>query len=317
MSTKFTRRQYLKGLGAMGAAYPLTWALPEFHLFNTVHRIQRDIYIFSKHLQWLDYKAMATTAAQLGFNGIDLTVRPNGYVLPEKVIEDLPRAVDAIYKAGLKVELITTAITSADDPLTEPILKTATSLGIRIYRMGWLDYKMDKPMDGQLVALKKQLKDLEELNKLYGLHAAYQNHAGTHVGSSLWDIWYLIKDLDPQYMGIQFDVRHAMVESASAWQTGLKVLAPFIKSCDMKDFTWTNKEGKWTVENVPIGQGMVDFKTYFHRIDELKINGPLCLHLEYPLGGANDGATKITIPPAQVTEAMKSDLVNLKKLMSD
>ncbi|MDZ4709197.1 MAG: sugar phosphate isomerase/epimerase family protein [Saprospiraceae bacterium] len=316
MPSKFSRRQYLKSMGALGAVYPLTWSLPEFIKIKEANSIPRDIYIFSKHLQWLDYQAMASTAAQLGFNGVDLTVRPDGHVLPENVVEDLPRAVDAIYKAGLKVELMTTSITSARDPNTAVILKTATKLGIRMYRMGWLDFKTDKPIEAQLDPLKKQLKDLEEINKLYGLHGAYQNHAGTHVGASLWDIWYLIKDLDPTYLGVQFDIRHAMVESANAWTNGLQILAPFIKSSDIKDFTWANKDGKWLVENVPIGQGVVDFKKYFQRLNDLKITGPLCLHLEYPLGGANDGAKNISIPPDQVTKAMKSDLMNLKKLMS-
>lgn len=314
MSAKLSRRQYLKNLGALTLTYPLMQTLPDMNAIGSPMG-HRDIYIFSKHLQWLDYEAMANTAARLGFNGVDLTVRPKGHVLPENVVTDLPRAVEAIYKAGLKVELMTTSITSAHDPLTETILKTATKLGIRIYRMGWLDFKKDKPMPEQLDSFKKQLSDLESLNKLYGLHGAYQNHAGTHVGSSLWDIWYLIKDLDPQYLGVQFDIRHAMVESANAWETGLRVLAPFIRSCDIKDFTWIQKEGKWMVENVPIGQGLIDFKGYFQRLGELQITGPLCLHLEYPLGGANDGAFKITLPPDQVTDAMKLDLMNLKKMM--
>ena len=36
------------------------------------------ISIFSKHLQWLDYKDMAKVLADLGFDGVDLTVRPPG-----------------------------------------------------------------------------------------------------------------------------------------------------------------------------------------------------------------------------------------------
>ena len=43
------------------------------------------IHIFSKHLQFLIYKDMAEAAAEMGFDGIDLTVRPNGHVLPERV----------------------------------------------------------------------------------------------------------------------------------------------------------------------------------------------------------------------------------------
>lgn len=312
MHSKISRRQCLGSISALGML-PLAQALPQIKA--NLSGIKRDIYIFSKHLQWLDYPTMAKTAAQLGYDGVDLTVRSNGVVLPEKVTTDLPKAVAEVYKAGLKVDMMTTAITSAKDPQTETILKTAQKLGIRIYRMGWLDFKKDQPITDQLEAYKIQLKELEEMNRHYGLHGAYQNHAGTHVGASLWDIWYLIKDLDPQFMGVQFDIRHAMVESANAWQSGLQVLAPFIKSCDIKDFAWTKKDDKWVVDNVPVGEGIVDFKSYFKRLDELNVHTPLCLHLEYPLGGANDGAFKITVPASQVTDAMKKDLQSLKKII--
>ena len=94
-----------------------------------------SINIFSKNLHWLDYSGMAAAAAEMGFEGIDLTVRPAGHVLPERVAEDLPKAVEAVKKAGLNVFMITTAINNADDAHTEAILKTAHALGISYYRM--------------------------------------------------------------------------------------------------------------------------------------------------------------------------------------
>src|SRR5690606_12641509 len=99
-----------------------------------------SVNIFSKVLQWLDYSEMADAAAEAGYEGIDLTVRPGGHVLPENVERDLPQAVKAIRKAGLGIPMITTSITSATDPLSERILKTAGGLGVRYYRMGWYRY---------------------------------------------------------------------------------------------------------------------------------------------------------------------------------
>src|SRR4030043_635172 len=37
--------------------------------------------IFSKHLQWLGYREMADAAARLGFDHVDLPVRPGGHGL--------------------------------------------------------------------------------------------------------------------------------------------------------------------------------------------------------------------------------------------
>ena len=54
-----------------------------------------SVSVFSKHLQYLDYRALAGTIAEAGFGGIDLTVRDGGHVLPERVGDDLPKAVEA------------------------------------------------------------------------------------------------------------------------------------------------------------------------------------------------------------------------------
>ena len=80
--------------------------------------------VFSKHLAKLDYDQLGRAAHELGFDGVDLTVRPGGHVVPERVAEDLPRAVEAIRSHGVEVPLITTAITSASDPSARAILST-------------------------------------------------------------------------------------------------------------------------------------------------------------------------------------------------
>ena len=43
-----------------------------------------------------DYNEMSKVVAEMGFDGVDLTVRPQGHVLPERVEADLPKAVEAI-----------------------------------------------------------------------------------------------------------------------------------------------------------------------------------------------------------------------------
>lgn len=299
-------------LGKTGALLPVADLWPLFKKYSPPTAFRREIHIFSKHLQWLDYGEMAKTAASIGFDGVDLTVRPKGHVLPENVETDLPKAVEAIRKAGLKAELITTSITNTQAPHTEAILKTASALGIKTYRLGWLEYEAGKPIPEQLEAFKKQLAELAEMNQHYGLHGAYQNHAGTGVGAALWDTWQIINGLDSRYLGARFDVRHAMVEGMHTWELGLKLLASHIRSLDVKDFVWAETDGKWSVENVPIGQGAVDFGRYVALLDELQLEGPMTLHLEYPLGGANNGASQISVPPEQVIKAMQEDLIALR-----
>src|ERR1700730_826997 len=54
------------------------------------------ISVFSKHFQWTNCHEMAAIAKDVGFDGIDLTVREGGHVMPERVEEDLPKAAEDI-----------------------------------------------------------------------------------------------------------------------------------------------------------------------------------------------------------------------------
>ena len=48
-----------------------------------------QVLMFSKHLQEYNVAQMGDIVAQMGFEGIDLTVRPGGHILPERVKEEL------------------------------------------------------------------------------------------------------------------------------------------------------------------------------------------------------------------------------------
>ncbi|MDA2939196.1 sugar phosphate isomerase/epimerase, partial [Acidobacteria bacterium AH-259-A15] len=269
--------------------------------------------IFSKHLQWLGYPEMAATAAEIGFDGIDLTVRPRGHVLPERVERDLPKAVEAAKVAGIEIPMMTTAITDPADPRTEAILKTASKFGIRYYRLGYYRYEDSKEILETLADAKPQLRGLAKLNEQYKIRGDYQNHAGSnYVGGPVWDLWELTRDIDPQWIGCQFDIRHATVEGASSWPIGFRILSSRIHTVVAKDFKWVKTERGWKVENCPLGEGLVNFTQFFSMLAKTGFAGPVTLHFEYPLGGANRGARELTIDKSRVIESMHRDLTVLR-----
>jgi len=271
--------------------------------------------IFSKHLQWLNYAEMAQVAAQIGFDGVDITVRPGGHVLPERVSEDLPKAVDAVKKAGMNVYMITTAITDADEPNTENILKTASALGIQHYRMGWFNYDPQKNIEDSLSDIEAQLGKLAVLNQKHSIYGEYQNHSGAYFGAPIWDLYTVLKRINSRWLGSQYDILHATVEGTNSWPIGLKLLKPYIKSVDIKDFQWAKKEGKWITEIVPLGEGLVDFKGYLNALKLYGIGVPVSMHYEYPLGGAEHGGTTLAIERKEVISAMQKDLSAFKVLL--
>ncbi len=269
------------------------------------------ICIFSKHLHWLNYDDMATMAKNLGFDGVDLTVRPGGHVLPENVESDLPKAVEAIRKKGLKVPMITTRILNPESQTTHNILRTAGELGIKIYRTGWWKYR-DVSVRQLLKEKNLVIKKLAEVNQKYGIKGAYQNHAGNYVGAPCWDLLELLNGVSPDWMGVQFDIRHAHVEGAMSWPYSLEILAPYINSIDIKDYRWVVNNGNWELRNVPLGEGMVDFEAFFSSLKKLGVSVDTSMHFEYDLGGANHGSTKLEIPENEFKSIITRDLKYVK-----
>jgi sugar phosphate isomerase/epimerase len=269
------------------------------------------IAVFSKHLQFVQGEELARTAAEMGFDGIDITVRKGGHVEPERVKQDLPGLVAAIKQHALAVPMITTDIVDADTPFTEDLLKTAGELGIRYYRFGGFKYEKDRPYTMQLDAFKLRLAKLAAVNGRYQVCAIYHTHSGVGlVGASIWDLHEIMHDLDPKLVGINYDVGHATIEGGvGGWINSFHICGPHLRGIAVKDFAWEkDAKGRWQARWKPIGEGMVHFPEFFGMVAESGFAGPLQVHYEYPLGGANGGARTLTKPRAEVIAAMKKDL---------
>jgi sugar phosphate isomerase/epimerase len=313
---KISRRKFLETSAKAGIVYGTIGGnvLPRSSFADTKQKHQ--ICVFSKHLQWLDYEEMAQTAADIGFNGVDLTVRPKGHVLPENATRDLPRAYEAVKNAGIDTVMMATSIQNATDPVNQQILKTAGELGIGYYRMGWLKYDKSLSIRKNHEIFELELSRLAELNEKYNIKGGYQNHSGNSLGSPVWDIGMLLDKINSPYMGCQYDIRHATVEGAKSWPLGLNFIARHINTIDIKDFTWTEKNGEWQVKNVPLGEGVVDFKSFFKQLHDLQIYAPISIHYEYDLGGAEHGDRKLKIPANKIASALKKDLEYLRGILS-
>jgi sugar phosphate isomerase/epimerase len=317
-----TRRQFLSQLAIAGAALPLatqiagTARAAEAQPATSATKAKSTIHVFSKPLQWLSYDATAQLLAETGYGGIDYTVRPGGHVLPEKAAEDLPRAVEAAQKAGLKVEMITTAIVSARDPQTEPLLRAAAKAGVKFYRFGNLNYDPKLGVMESLQRHKAAFKELAQLNQTLGLHGAYQNHSGTRVGSPVWDLYELFRDLDPRWVGVQYDIRHATTEGGQSWPLALRLVQPWIKCTDVKDFKWEQTRGKAAIEGTPLGEGIVPLDAYYKLFAELGLGGPISIHLEYPPFERGPNFASDAEKRAAFVTALHKDAAVLKGLLA-
>jgi len=302
MAYRVSRRNFLISAAACAASPISTAALAP----SAVGGYSGTLCLFSKPLPEMDWGTMARAAKTVGFGGIDLTVRPEGHVLPERVTEDLPKAVAAIREEGLQVPMITTALTTASDSTARPILSTAAKLSVPFFKVGYYQYKLVN-VRRELAEAAEQLRGLISLAAECGIQAGYHNHE-EYIGAPVWDMASVIEPLDTKWAGFYFDPRHAVAEGGvGGWKIATNLVMPRLKMVAVKDFLWGKTAKGWVDQNCPLGEGMVNWKYFFAKLAAANFQGPISLHLEYEVTGENAPARQ-----RNILAALERDLNFLK-----
>lgn len=275
---RLNRREWLSSMAAAAIARPASGAsTPAFILF-------------SKPLHGHSWRRLAQGAKQAGFTGIDLTTRPGGHIVPERVTEDLPRALAEIREEGLDVPMISTDLTSASDPAAAPTLAAAARAGIPCIKTGYYRYQF-ADVRAELRVASEKFRGLAALAQKHAVQLGYHNHAG-YVGASLWEVAEMLEGLDPRWAGYYFDVCHATAEGGSAgWKIGWNLASRRLKMVALKDFVWEKRPAGGGRERFcPLGEGMVDWKAYLAGLRQSGFAGPISVHVEYVTIGDYDNA---------------------------
>lgn len=278
MDSHITRRGFLAATVA-GAAM-LSSANPLFAQAQSPTSKRFKIITFSKPFQSLSFDDTADLVADVGWDGIECPVRAKGQVEPQRVEEDLPKFVDAMKKRQREILTLTTDIREVT-PLNERVLRTAAKLGIRKYRLGFASYTKNKSIPNQLAEIQPRYRELAALNKELGIQAGHQNHSGANnIGASVWDIYLLIKDLDPRYFSVHFDIGHATIEGGMSWPIQARLMQPYYGAVYIKDFVWEKGRNGWRTRWCPLGDGLVR-KSFFDELKKSPYTGPISQHHEY------------------------------------
>jgi sugar phosphate isomerase/epimerase len=238
------------------------------------------IVVFSKVYQALNlnFNEAAAITAEAGLDGIDCPVRPGGEVVPERVTDDLPRYVESLRKQGVGMPLLTTAITIPSSPQTEAILRSAKTLGIKYYRVGYFEKKEGAAAESQMREIRSGFRDLAALNQEIGLTALFQNHSPSgrsrYVGADLSEMKQVMDGFNPGQFGIAFDIGHALVVHGKEWREHYEELKPRVRIAYVKD---VQRGRGW----VPFGEGDVGATGFFHLIKSAGYSAPVSLHIEY------------------------------------
>jgi len=149
----------------------------------------------------------------------------------------------------------------------------ARRLGLRLvtFHAGFLPHDPAAPNFAKL---------LQRVGRVADLFAAEHIELGFETGQETAEtLAAFLRHLGRPNVGVNFDPANMILYDKGDPIAALRVLAPWLKQCHLKDAKRTKVPGTWG-EEVPLGQGEVDWPAFFGTLKELGFSGPLCIERE-------------------------------------
>jgi NAD(P)H-dependent FMN reductase/sugar phosphate isomerase/epimerase len=149
----------------------------------------------------------------------------------------------------------------------------AAKLGLKsvTFHAGFLPHDKDDPDFAKLAARLRRVADLFAVK---GIDLAFET--GQESAGILREF---LTQLNCPNVGVNFDPANMILYDKGNPIFALRVLAPWVKSCHLKDANRTKQPGTWG-EEVPLGTGEVNWRAFFQTLAELNFAGNLCIERE-------------------------------------
>jgi sugar phosphate isomerase/epimerase len=272
--------------------------------------------LFTDNLADITIPEACAGAKAAGFDGLDLTLRPGGHVLPESAETGMARARQAADAAGVSIPMVSTAVTDDRSPHAEAVFAAAAHYGARKVKLGYWEYSPFGSAAAQLEQARERLRRIVPLARKYHVLPCVHCHSGRTLTSSGPLLYHLLKDFDPRDVGAYVDPMHMSIEGALAgWEIGLDLLAPWVALVGIKNYRWVldkrDRQGqqRYRWEYCPIADGQAPLPEFIGYLRKLNYDGIVSLHSEYK-GGASFRRLNTTELLAQSA----ADLAYLKQL---
>jgi sugar phosphate isomerase/epimerase len=235
---------------------------------------------FSKFLRELDLKGMARFCADIGLDGIDLTVRPGYPVTPDNAKAALSDAVKLFRDQGLVVGLVSapTDMADPDGSVARSVFEAAGKAGVAAVKPGYSLY--EPPFDACLKEARRRLAGFARLAEKSGVRVCYHTHSGPILGNNCASLRMLLEDSDPHHVGAYVDTGHTAVNGGPIGME-LDTVRPWLSLIAIKDMAWEKHKDGWTHQVVPAGQGIVRWDDVAAAVRQVKFSGTVSLHGEY------------------------------------
>ncbi|WP_210414611.1 sugar phosphate isomerase/epimerase family protein [Microlunatus elymi] len=235
--------------------------------------LDRTWAVFSKPWAELAAAPLAALVGRLGFNAVELPVRPGAFVTPEHAEDRLPEFAKTL--RGLGIE----PISIASDP-TPAVLDACAAAGVPMIRIM-------APIgdDGYRASVRRLRGDLERLApecERTGIRIGIQPHHGAFV-STVLGVCELIRDLPPEFCLI-WDAGHdALAGEDPAYtleQCGDRLGLVNLKNAVHRPID-DQQPARFRTWFGPGDQGLADWPEIIDLLRTINYDGPVCLTAQY------------------------------------
>ena len=276
----------------------------------------------SKFFNLLSPPELGAKALALGYDGIDVCVRPGHPIHPDNVETALPDAVRIWGEMGLVCPMAT-APTEFTDPTAsgvESMYAGCAEAGVPRLKLGFWRFHDGDDYWGLVDAARGGLAKFLKYGERYKVQTCYQVHSGQNLGSNCAGLMHLFKDFDPRLVGAYPDLGHMALDGED-YSMGLTMVRDYLSIVGIKDAVHAPQPGSeppFVPCFVPVGKGVVNWRRAFATLKELNFDGPLTVHTEYTFDetiirqvGYADKA------PANLEESASTDVVFLRRVLGE
>jgi sugar phosphate isomerase/epimerase len=219
----------------------------------------------------------------LGFDAIELPVRPGYQVPPENVKRGLPEAAKQLAQHGV-------SIASIAGPTDESTIAACAEAGVPIIRV------MARIGEGGYLAsvarVQKEYDALLPLLESYHVQVGVQNHCDRFVPNAL-GLLHLIAKYDRRYVGAVWDAGHNALNGEDP-EMALDIIWPHLCMVNLKNAFWRRTSGpeaedvEWRPYWTSGRQGLASWPRTARELKRRGYHGVICLTAEYNDEGAVD-----------------------------
>ncbi len=239
-----------------------------------------ELALFVKPWKTLSLPQLARRVKSLGFDLIELPVRPGFQVEPAEIERALPAAVKLLADEGIRVLNVTADIALDDERLYSACAAAGTKMNRVMFWQGEADYWTAE------AAARRQLDAALPFCERYGIQIGIQNHSRRFVPVNEMGAHNLLKDYDPRYIALVWDPAHNSLEGMDS-DAALDIVAPYLCVVNLKNGYWRRISGpeaevaEWSIYWTAGAQGRASWSRVIAKLKAIGYRGPICFSAEY------------------------------------